>query len=293
MTATETRKKAKEALNGKWGKAALIMFCYSLFQGLLGGISGKFSDNELISSILNIVAIIISAPVSYGLVIAFMKLKRNEDVNSFDFLTLGFNQFSRSWMIALNQALKLILPIICTIMSTIFFAVTLAFYNPNKIMAVAGTIPQPKNTGLLILALILLFISFIYYYIKSLSLCLSYNIAYDNPEMSALECCNKSQTLMKGNKGNYFVLILSLTWWIFLLGFILYGIMFGSGIAMLISIVRGSAQMTSMLPSFPILIIAILGLVAMGIFSFWYSAYIKICHLSFYEEVLDNKNEII
>ena len=38
-------------------------------------------------------------------------------------------------------------------------------------------------------------------------------IAYDEPNLSAYECCKKSIEKMKGNRGNYFVLTLSFIGW--------------------------------------------------------------------------------
>ena len=51
--------------------------------------------------------------------------------------------------------------------------------------------------------------SIIYTFVKSLSLIYSFHIAYDNPNIPASEACNRSQELMQGNKGNYFLLTLS------------------------------------------------------------------------------------
>ena len=62
------------------------------------------------------------------------------------------------------------------------------------------------------LSLLLLF-SYIYLYIKSLLYALSIYIAYDNPQLTAKESVRKSKSLMKGNRGSYFILGLSFIGW--------------------------------------------------------------------------------
>ena len=282
MTATGTRKKAKECLKGKWKKAALIMFCFSLITSVIAGLDSRLEEQEIISLFLNIVILVISVPISYGLTIIFMKLKRNEEVNTFDFLNFGFAEFLRSWNVALNEILMLLLPIICIILSIVFFAIATVLYRPIGFITTIRNNLTTQNPVFVIISFILIFVSFIYYYVKSLSLCLTKNIAYDNPEMSGYDACKKSQELMKGNKGNYFVLILSLTWWIIILGIIFYCIIMG---VILPIILHSSVSDAYAISTLPILIIFAIGIIALVIFSFWYNAYIKMCHLCFYEEV--------
>lgn len=78
-------------------------------------------------------------------------------------------------------------------------------------------------TGIFILLWSLLFI--IPGIIASISYALVYYIKLDNPEMSAMEVINKSKTMMKGHKMDYFVLGLSFFGWI-LLGIFTFGILY-------------------------------------------------------------------
>ena len=50
-----------------------------------------------------------------------------------------------------------------------------------------------------------------------------YYILKDNPELDGLAAINKSKEMMKGHKGEYFVLLLSFFWW-YCLGIITLGI---------------------------------------------------------------------
>ena len=46
MTATNTRKEARESLTGKWGKAVLIVFVYNLISFLIQVILEYSEDSE-------------------------------------------------------------------------------------------------------------------------------------------------------------------------------------------------------------------------------------------------------
>lgn len=208
MTATGTRAEARKSLTGKWGKGALITLCYSIVEGAISMIQniGQNNNNNTLQIILSILASIISIPLSYGLLISFIKLKRDEEVNTFDFLTIGFSNFSRAWLVALNVFVKMILPIGLIVLSLILTGVFTALATTgNSVFLV-----------LMVFTIISCVIGYIWAIVRSFSLVLAYYIAYDEPDLSAYECCKKSIEKMKGNRGNYFVLSLSFIGWAFL-----------------------------------------------------------------------------
>ncbi len=208
MTATGTRAEARKSLTGKWGKGALITLCYSIVEGAISMIQniGQNNNNNTLQIILSILASIISIPLSYGLLVSFIKLKRDEEVNTFDFLTIGFSNFSRAWLVALNVFVKMILPIGLIVLSLILTGVFTALATTgNSVFLV-----------LMVFAIISCVIGYIWAIVRSFSLVLAYYIAYDEPDLSAYECCKKSIEKMKGNRGNYFVLSLSFIGWAFL-----------------------------------------------------------------------------
>ena len=208
ITATGTRSEARKSLTGKWGKGALITLCYSIVEGAISMIQsiGQNNNNNTLQIILSILASIISIPLSYGLLVSFIKLKRDEEVNTFDFLTIGFSNFSRAWLVALNVFVKMILPIGLIVLSLILTGVFTALATTgNSVFLV-----------LMVFAIISCVIGYIWAIVRSFSLVLAYYIAYDEPDLSAYECCKKSIEKMKGNRGNYFVLSLSFIGWAFL-----------------------------------------------------------------------------
>lgn len=209
ITATGTRAEARKSLTGKWGKGALITLCYSIVEGAISFMQniGQNSGNNTIQIILSILASIISVPLSYGLLVSFIKLKRDEEVNAFDFLTIGFSNFSRAWLIALNVFLKMLLPVVLIVLSIILLGVFTALSRgaSNSVFLV-----------LMVFALISCIAGYIWALVRSFSLILTYYISYDEPNLSASECCKKSMEKMKGNRGNYFTLTLSFIGWAFL-----------------------------------------------------------------------------
>lgn len=207
MIPSELRKKAREALAGKWGKGACIILAYLLINFLIAFIMGLFENNSAISTILSIAEIIISVPLSFGLIISFLKLKRDEDTSSFAFLENGFSRFSKAWGICFHTILKMILPIICIILAIILMTILLIMGSKTPALAILG---------------IVLYISCIVYAVsRGLLYSLAYFIAYDNPNLSSKECVLKSEELMTGNRGNLFLLELSFIGWMILGAFTL------------------------------------------------------------------------
>ncbi len=221
MTATDTRKMARESLTGKWGIAVLITFCYVLIEFALDFLYNFTSDIPFFNFIISIITLVTSIPLSFGLLISFMKLKRGEEVGAFDFLTLGFSHFSRAWKVCFRQFLKLALPIILMIISYIMLLVsstyilattyTADFINTSSLTTLSSD--TSLMLGLAILGVILIFISSIMLYVKQLSYSLSFFIAYDEPNITAKEAVMKSKNLMQGKRGSYFVLLLSFIGW--------------------------------------------------------------------------------
>ena len=90
MLASQIRANARESLQSKWGKAALITLVFMVISFLLNFLN-------IIPLIGGLVVTVISVPLSYGLVATFIKLKRNENVTYTTFLSEGFANFGKVW----------------------------------------------------------------------------------------------------------------------------------------------------------------------------------------------------
>lgn len=218
MILSDIRKQARESLTGKWGKSALIILIYFLFSFALGFIKSLVEDISFLSFVVEIGSAIITIPISFGLIISFIKLKRGEEVKCYEFFKYGFANFTRSWKLTGNILLKIWLPILLYVLAIIAFSLSITFGVAASVVASSSTI--------LILAFIigiaLLVAAFVYLFIKSLLYSFTYFIAYDNEDMSGKEVVEESAKLMKGHRGKYILLQLSFIGWIILSVFTLY-----------------------------------------------------------------------
>ncbi len=288
MTSTDIRSDARAHLTNKWGKGALITFCYAIIEYALNLLSSFAENLAVLNLIVSVGTLVISIPISYGLVISFMKLKRYEEVHSFDFLSLGFSSFSRAWKVTFSMLGKLVVPIILSVISCVVLIIAIGFYVVSASDAILSTATSNRSTTeyyedleqaqldlaeaqvnyyknpssanryavedaqelvndikasrndstssastsntnnsssasiiFLVIGLIAAFASGIYYYTKQLFYVLSFNIAYDEPNLTSKEVVEKSKVLMNGNRGNYFVLTLSFIGWAILSAFTL------------------------------------------------------------------------
>lgn len=206
MIISDIRKSARESLKGKWKTAILITLLYTAFSFSL-----SFMGNFLkgLNSLIGVATAIISLPISFGIIISFMKLKRNEDVKVYDFFTLGLSNFARVWKITGNMLLKMWLPILLYILATIAFVFYVSFGTMYLFAAKSATL-----ISILSFVGIALFIaSFIYLFVTSIKYSLSYFIAYDNESLTPKEVVESSDSLIKGYKGKYILLELSFIGW--------------------------------------------------------------------------------
>ncbi len=218
MILSDIRKQARESLTGKWGKSALIILIYFLFSFALGFIQSLVEDISFLSFVVEIGSAIITIPISFGLIISFIKLKRGEEVKCYEFFKYGFANFTRSWKLTGNILLKIWLPILLYVLAIIAFSLSITF-------GVAASVVSSSSTILIlafVLGIALLVAAFVYLFIKSLLYSFTYFIAYDNEDMSGKEVVEESAKLMKGHRGKYILLQLSFIGWIILSAFTLY-----------------------------------------------------------------------
>lgn len=214
MNSSEFRKQAREKLSGKWGKVALVTLAYFVIILVLNFITNRFTETAL-APIISLFELIITIPLAYGLVSVFIKIIDNEEVSSFDFLPIGFNNFSRSWKITLNILLKILLPIILLIVSIVILAIgsagTFTAYMFNS-----PDFSQTSFSGVLLLGLCMYFVSIVMLIIWSYYYQLSQIIAIENPDITPKEAVENSRKYMTGNRWKLFCLELSFIGWAFL-----------------------------------------------------------------------------
>lgn len=209
MISSDFRIEARRRLSGKWGKAACITLAYLFVFFVLGIIEGLFPESA--KWFFSIVSTVIEVPLSFGIIIAFMKLYNGEEVKAFDFFTAGFSNFAQAWKISLQILVKMIVPVILIIVSYVLIGFgSVGTYTASMIASNEAI----KSFGsIAILGFILLVVSMIWSVTKSYYYQLSYFIAVDNPDLTAKEAVEKSQELMAGRRGKLFVLQLTFIGW--------------------------------------------------------------------------------
>lgn len=212
MTSSQLRTKARESLKGKWGKAALITFIYSLIVWVIDFIL------SFIPGIGGIILTVISLPISYGFLVSFMKLKRNEEVSYVDFLSLGFSNFGKVWGVFGNMILKLIVPVVLVVI----FVIGMVFSGVGIAAETTISGSSTSFSWLLIILAFGYFASILFLTVKGYLYTLSYYILYDNPDKTGKEIVEESERLMKGNRWSFFWLGLTFIGWVILSAFTLY-----------------------------------------------------------------------
>jgi len=211
MTSSQLRTSAREALRGKWGKAALITLVYVVISYVIGLILGFIPLIGLIASYA------ITIPLTYGILVSFVKLKRGEDVSYTDFLNFGFSNFKKVWAVFGNMLLKLIIPFVLIVVSSL----VMTFGGAGAIVGVAFDTSSAALgfSGITIIGLIGYIASTIYLVVKGYLYSLVYYILNDNPDKTGKEIVEESEKLMRGNRWRYFWLGLTFIGWAILASF--------------------------------------------------------------------------
>lgn len=211
MTSSQLRANARESLKGKWGKAALITLVYMIIVYVISFVLA------LIPVVGSIASYAISIPLSYGLIVVFVKLKRGEEVSYVDFLNFGFSKFGKVWGVFGNMILKLIVPVILVVVSVM----VIVFGGAGAIVGAAFDTASATVgfSGITIIGLIGYIASLIYLVVKGYLYSLSYFILNDNEEKTGKEIVEESEKLMRGNRWSYFWLGLTFIGWAILASF--------------------------------------------------------------------------
>ena len=181
MISSDFRAEARRKLAGKWGKGACIMLAFLLVTFVINFIIGLLPDSyEWLGQIIDIV---INVPLSFGILYAFLKLYKDENVGAFDFFKLGFNNFGKSWSITFNIFLKMIVPAIVIIISYILIAVGISLYS-TSLFVTYSTSAVNGYVFIAIIGFILLIASSIWATTKYYFYQLAFLISMENEDMT-------------------------------------------------------------------------------------------------------------
>ena len=216
MLASETRQRAREALQGKWGKAVLATLIYALIIGIMNWLF------DFIPYIGPIAVFLLTIPFGFGFTATLMKLKRGEDITYFEFITNGFNAFGKAWTTTLWTLVKMLLPIVAMIVSMIIMSVGLGLSFSGALLedpSVTAATVSTSGSLLGIIGFLLYVVSWVWAITKSYLYKLSFFVLFDNPNMTGKEVVEETARLMNGNRWKLFCLELSFIGWAILAAF--------------------------------------------------------------------------
>lgn len=234
------RSVAREALRGRWSLALLAGFLYTLLLNipvvLLDGLFGTPLDMEQMFRLLGDEqsAQTFSQMESQGLVDSLSLPTTSPLSGVYTFLTagalaLGFSIFAIHIVRRAEAGAGLVFSGfgnyfrslgVTVVVALICMACVLVFVVPLTIIAVIN------ETAGLILVFPVIIAATVVAVVVSLRYSMIYFILADNPGIGVMECLKVSRMMMNGNRGKFFVLILSFIGW-FLLYFVVSGIVGG------------------------------------------------------------------
>lgn len=202
MTRAELKQQAKDSLKGRWGTAIAIVLIYELI------LSGLSLAANFIPFVGTTAVFIISIPIAYGYIGQMLKFTRGEEVGLCDYFKIGFDNFGKAWSITGHTLLKLLPALIAYVASVFIFigAMMVAIENGDAESFIIAVI----------VGIVAFIASIIFLMVKSYLYVLTDYIGNDQNELDGKACVEKSQSLMKGHRFEYFVLQLSFLGWIIL-----------------------------------------------------------------------------
>lgn len=194
MKLKSIHEEAKRCIKNNFWKLLFITLINALISIAFTKISENF-ETSIFKIVFLIFSYIITIPLSYGVVVSYMKSSNNESFTVFDFISDGLKSFKRIWAVFGRTVLKLIIPVIILIIACFISIVLFSF-------AVFNAFSGGSSTGTIeiIISAALIIASTVFYIAKAISYSLTSYILYDNPDLSAKEIVEESAIMMKGNK---------------------------------------------------------------------------------------------
>lgn len=193
MKLKNIHEEAKRCIKNNFWKLFFITFVNALITVAFTRISENF-ETSIFKVIFLIFSYVITVPLSYGVVVSYMKSSSNESFTAFDFISDGMKSFKRVWAVFGRTVLKLIVPVIILFIG-LFAAIMLFSFAVFNALS-----NNSSGTVEIVISAALFIASTVFYIVKAISYSLTSYILYDNPDLSAKEIVEESAMMMKGNK---------------------------------------------------------------------------------------------
>lgn len=205
MIVSVLRKEARENLKGKWKKAFLMMVTFYIVTILIEILKSWLISITQYNLLINILGIVINAAINYGLLAAFIKLKRNEKVNVLHFIYFAARDTEKVWKLIGRLLLKILVPLILLFIFLYLSIIEFLSLYYGYGMRLSFIIEILATIGLSI-----------YICMKVLYYSLMQYVLYDNQQWKAKEILKESERVMKNHRWDFIKLNLSFVGWFLL-----------------------------------------------------------------------------
>ena len=218
MTIQEIKKSAKINLQGNYLKCALVTLIYFIIVAvltfLLNLIETNLENHTVILVIIQAIFGIVSSILSYGVIANVISLIKGETNSITKFIDISILNAPKYILTLLNVLLRILIPLIIILLCFFYLFGTI-------VAAISETNFLCFYSNLLPLAIILFIASAIVLFYFILKYTLVPFVYKSNSELSPKEIVERSNKLMKKQKLNYILLILSFVGWLLLTSIIL------------------------------------------------------------------------
>ena len=208
MVVSILRKEARENLKGKWKKAILIMIIFFLTTILLDFARDWLVLNTPYGLFANILNIVITITLSYGLLVSYIKLKRNEKTSLLHYIYYSAIDGKKVWK---NMGRLLF--------RTSGYITIIILFGYVIITEIISLLSGGGVRLSFFIEIIVFVVTTILFVMKAIYYALNTYILYDNKTCKSKELLNESERLMKNHRWDFVKMILSFAGW-FILGLI-------------------------------------------------------------------------
>lgn len=205
MIVSVLRKEARENLKSKWKKAFFMMFTFYIVTILIEILKSWLIYVTQYNIFVNILGVITNVVINYGLLVAFIKLKRNEKVNVLHFIYFAARDTEKVWKLIGRLVLKLLIPFILLLIFLYLSVVDFVslYYGYGVRLSFFIEIIATLGIG-------------IYIAMKSLYYSLMNYVLCDNIDWKAKDVLKESKRLMQSHRWDFIKLNLSFAGWFLL-----------------------------------------------------------------------------
>ncbi len=271
MKISELKQDARVRLTGAYPKLFGMYLIYAVFSLITINLISVIDTSlgAIPGFLANLLVVLIDIPLVYGTTVATLKAIRNDNVGVFTFVKDGLKDFGKVWKTSLRLIVRLLIPIIISLITYMLFGFILVLFLMTNIPEMFAfpegidfsTLPAIPVSTVIVFGLLFL-VTLIVFFIINLNYAVINLVLADNKELKAVEILDKSKKLMHGYKLKYVLVALS---------FILYYI----GILAAFILVSGLNPLTAMFSLYSL--VALL------------NPYIIGTQICLYEEILEEK----